>query len=135
MEVLEWEPSCGGLANQLERRDEAACNTPGCVPLTSCPQLFAVLYNTYTGTALSARSMDDLDFLEQASTADSSAVATLMVLLPDGSVIQIPDINTFIVLDKCPLLYHAFEFREYGDAQQASVEVGRPNSMVSPRVY
>jgi len=73
--------------------------------------------------------MDEMDFLEQAAAADSSAAATLMVLLPDGSVTQIHNINRFTVLEKCPLLFHAFEFRECGDVEQASIEVSVFNTV------
>ncbi|KAF1978571.1 hypothetical protein BU23DRAFT_564153 [Bimuria novae-zelandiae CBS 107.79] len=75
--------------------------------------------------------MDDLSFLEQAATVGSSTAATLMVLLPDSSVIQIHNINTFTVLDKCPLLFHAFEFREYGDVQQACIEATSRSAVIS----
>ena len=64
--------------------------------------------------------MDDVKFLEEAATSDSTA--TLMVLLPDNAVVQIHHVNPFIVLDKCPLLFHAFEFGAQG-VQQASIEV------------
>ncbi|KAJ4349915.1 uncharacterized protein N0V89_008535 [Didymosphaeria variabile] len=67
--------------------------------------------------------MDDLSFLSQAAAADASATSTLMVLLPDGSVTQIHNINRFTLLDKCPFLFHAFEFREFGDVEQASIEI------------
>lgn len=70
-----------------------------------------------------SRAMDDLSFLEQAATVDASATSTLMVLLPDSSVSQIHNISRFALLDKCPLLFHAFEFREYSDVEQASIEV------------
>lgn len=67
--------------------------------------------------------MDDLGFLEQAAAADASATSTLMVLLPDGAVSHIQNINKFALLDKCPLLYHAFELCESSDNEQASIEV------------
>lgn len=60
--------------------------------------------------------MDDLEFLDHGS-------ATLMVLLPDGSVVHIPNIDSLKILDTCPLLFHAFEFRESTCVQHASIEV------------
>lgn len=67
--------------------------------------------------------MDDVGFLEQHGATGFSMPATLMVLLPDGSVTHISDINHFKLLDECPLLFHAFEFRESGQVQQANIEV------------
>ncbi|KAK7191364.1 hypothetical protein PSPO01_02673 [Paraphaeosphaeria sporulosa] len=75
--------------------------------------------------------MDDLNFLEQAAAADASATSTLMVLLPDGSVVQIHNISRFALLDKCPLLYHAFEFREFSEVEQASIEATSRSAVVS----
>ncbi|KAL1610258.1 hypothetical protein SLS60_001923 [Paraconiothyrium brasiliense] len=75
--------------------------------------------------------MGDLDFLDQAAAADNSATSTLMVLLPDGTVTQIHNISRFTLLDKCPLLFHAFEFREFGDVEQASIEATSRSAIVS----
>ncbi|KAF9740148.1 hypothetical protein PMIN06_003769 [Paraphaeosphaeria minitans] len=75
--------------------------------------------------------MDDLDFLEQAAAADASATSTLMVLLPDGSVSQIHNISSFALFDKCPLLYHTFEFREFPEVEQASIEATSRSAVIS----
>ncbi|KAF2444834.1 hypothetical protein P171DRAFT_484925 [Karstenula rhodostoma CBS 690.94] len=75
--------------------------------------------------------MDDASFLEQAAAADASATSTLMVLLPDGSVSQIRNISRFALLDKCPLLFHAFEFREFSDDEQASIEATSRSAVIS----
>jgi len=64
--------------------------------------------------------MDDVSFLEQ--TADADATATLMVLLPDGTVSHIRNVSPFALLDGCPLLYHAFELGA-NNVQQANIEV------------
>jgi hypothetical protein len=74
---------------------------------------------------MGSRTMDDLSFLEQPAPADALATSTLMVLLPDGSVTQIHNINRFALLVKCPLLFHAFELCDCGE--QASIEVGIDN--------
>lgn len=79
--------------------------------------------------------MDDLDFLEQGAAADSSATSTLMVLLPNGSVTQIHNVDRFALLDKCPLLFHAFEFRESDDVEQASIEVSTVPSQSEFRCF
>lgn len=70
--------------------------------------------------------MDELAFLTQ----DSSTTATLQVLLPDGSISRIASVNPLRILDKCPLLYHALEFGDYGQ-RQASMEATSRYAIVS----
>jgi hypothetical protein len=72
--------------------------------------------------------MDDIAFL--ASTAGDDATAVLQVLLPDGTVERIPRVSPLQILDKCPLLYHALEFGEYG-VRQASIEATSRYAIVS----
>jgi len=61
--------------------------------------------------------MDELAFLAHGS----STAATLQVLLPDGTASRIANVDPLLILDKCPLLYHALEFGEYGH-RQANIE-------------
>ncbi|KAF2687243.1 hypothetical protein K458DRAFT_333504 [Lentithecium fluviatile CBS 122367] len=70
--------------------------------------------------------MDDTNFL----ACGSDATATIMVLLPDGSATRIANVSPLMVLDKCPLLYHALEFGEY-DLRQASIEATSRYAIVS----
>jgi hypothetical protein len=70
--------------------------------------------------------MAELDFL----TEGSDATAVLMVLLPDGAVSHIAKVSPLMILDKCPLLYHALEFGEYG-LRQASIEATSRYAIVS----
>lgn len=70
----------------------------------------------------------DLDFLLQAATADSNA--RLMILLPDGTLSQIHKVSPFAILDKCPLLYHAFEFGP-NSIRQANIEATSRSAVVS----
>jgi hypothetical protein len=72
--------------------------------------------------------MDDIAFL--ASTASDDATAVLQVLLPDGTVERIPGVSPLRILDRCPLLYHALEFGEYG-VRQASIEATSRYAIVS----
>lgn len=72
--------------------------------------------------------MDDLDFLTQVAGGD--ATATLMVLLPDSTVTQIRNVSPFRILEKCALLYHAFEFGAHS-VRQASIEATSRRAVVS----
>ncbi|KAF1959544.1 hypothetical protein CC80DRAFT_406159 [Byssothecium circinans] len=63
--------------------------------------------------------MDDLNFLTHAATEDSTA--SLIVLLPDNAVSHIHNVAPFAILEKCPLLYHTFEFGANA-ARQANIE-------------
>ena len=54
--------------------------------------------------------MDDLDFLRQKPAGQAS----LIVVLPEGVVTTIDDINLEVIAEKCPLLALAFEPGPYG---------------------
>lgn len=60
--------------------------------------------------------MADLDFLTDLARGD----AVLLVFLPDSSVSRIHGVCPYRILDRCPLLYHAFEFGQ--GINQASIE-------------
>ncbi|KAF1836238.1 hypothetical protein BDW02DRAFT_521639 [Decorospora gaudefroyi] len=73
---------------------------------------------------------DDLSFLNT-STERGQSNATLRIVLPSDEVCHISDhISPFRFLDRCPLLYHAFE---YGTQTrlQASIEAPSKYAVVS----
>lgn len=60
--------------------------------------------------------MDNLDFINDCVLGPSTA--TLKAVLPSGQVCHISDnINPYRFVDKCPLLFHAFESRNHGRLQ------------------
>jgi hypothetical protein len=71
--------------------------------------------------------MDDLSFLDMAGQGN----ATLKAVLAGGEVRLISDrICPYMFLDRCPLLYHAFEYGWHGRLQ-ASVEVPSEAGLIS----
>jgi hypothetical protein len=71
--------------------------------------------------------MADLSFLDVFNERGGSN-ATLRAVLPNGEVRQISDrINPFKFLDRCPLLYHAFEYGSQSRLQ-ASIEASVPGT-------
>ncbi|KAL1800274.1 hypothetical protein ACET3X_000616 [Alternaria dauci] len=74
--------------------------------------------------------MDDLSFLD-AHLERGQSNATLKVVLPNGEVREISDrICPFKFLDKCPLLYHAFEYG-FQSRLQASLEAPSEYAIIS----
>lgn len=74
--------------------------------------------------------MDDLSFLD-AYLEQGQSNATLKVVLPNGKVREISDrICPFKFLDKCPLLYHAFEYG-FQSRLQASLEAPSEYAVIS----
>jgi hypothetical protein len=74
--------------------------------------------------------MDDLPFLD-AYLEQGQSNATLKVVLPNGEVREISDrICPFKFLDKCPLLYHAFEYG-FQSRLQASLEAPSEYAIIS----
>lgn len=74
--------------------------------------------------------MDDLAFLESYGAVEAGA-ATLKVVLPDGQVHHISDqISPFQFLDRCPLLYHAFEYG-FMARLQASIEASSLSAAIA----
>ncbi|KAF2644839.1 hypothetical protein P280DRAFT_181301 [Massarina eburnea CBS 473.64] len=71
--------------------------------------------------------MDDA-FLTHMASEDSTA--SLIVLLPDNSVSQIKNVSPFAVLDKCPLLYHSFEFGA-NSIRQANIKATSTSAVLS----
>jgi hypothetical protein len=66
--------------------------------------------------------MDDLTFLSDFASQYSFGQGTLRVALPNGQVEHVSDcINPNRLLDRCPLLYHVFEFG-HESRLQASIE-------------
>lgn len=66
--------------------------------------------------------MDDLTFLNQFQSCFGSPSAALKVVLPNGQVEHISDrIDPQRLIDRCPLLYHVFEYG-YQGRPQASIE-------------
>lgn len=70
--------------------------------------------------------MEDLSFLVNGD----DATATLVVLLPDGTVTHISPVSPLRILDRCPLLYHALEFGEHA-TRQANIEATSRYAIVS----
>lgn len=75
---------------------------------------------------------DDLSFLYPVS--DHYMTGTIIVLLPDSTVSQIRDVNPLLILERCPLLYHAFEYGANG-FQQANIEATSRSAVVSLLKY
>jgi len=74
--------------------------------------------------------MDGLSFLDEHMERGQSN-ATLKIVLPSGEVRQISDrICPFKFLDRCPLLYHAFEYG-FQSRLQASIEALSEHAVVS----
>ena len=74
--------------------------------------------------------MDGLSFLDTYVERGQSN-ATLKVVLPNGEVREISDcICPFKFLDKCPLLYHAFEYG-FQSRLQASLEAPSEYAIIS----
>ncbi|KAI4955186.1 hypothetical protein J4E91_001044 [Alternaria rosae] len=74
--------------------------------------------------------MDGLAFLDE-YTERGQSNATLKIVLPSGEVRQISDrICPFKFLDRCPLLYHAFEYG-FQSRLQASIEALSEYAVVS----
>ncbi|RAR07429.1 hypothetical protein DDE83_006474 [Stemphylium lycopersici] len=74
--------------------------------------------------------MDDLSFLD-ALSEDGQSTATLKAVLVGGEVCLISDrICPSIFLDRCPLLYHAFEYG-FQSRLQASIEAPSVTAVIS----
>jgi hypothetical protein len=80
--------------------------------------------------------MDDLSFLNQTwqlvySGGYDSSNGTLKIVLPNGQVDHISDcISTYQLLDRCPLLYHTFEYG-YQSRLQASIEAPSRSAVIA----
>ncbi|PVI06231.1 hypothetical protein DM02DRAFT_583292 [Periconia macrospinosa] len=74
--------------------------------------------------------MDDDDLAFLALDANNNATGTVIVLLPDNSVSHIHNVNPLVVLEQCPLLYHAFEFGTHS-FPQANIEATSRSAVVS----
>ncbi|KAH9877303.1 hypothetical protein IAQ61_002667 [Plenodomus lingam] len=73
--------------------------------------------------------MDDLDFLHEIPSDLSHA--TLKVLLPSGEVCHISDsVDPYRLIDRCPLLFHAFEVGHRGRLQ-ASIDAPSKSAMIA----
>jgi hypothetical protein len=76
--------------------------------------------------------MDDLTFLETGTGGGAGGgAAILRVILPGGQVCHVSDsICPYQLLDKCPLLYHAFEHSSQ-NFPQASIQASSPSAIIA----
>ncbi|KAF2852968.1 hypothetical protein T440DRAFT_391815 [Plenodomus tracheiphilus IPT5] len=73
--------------------------------------------------------MDDLDFIHDIKSDLNTA--TLKAVLPSGQVCHISDnVNPYSTIDRCPLLFHAFEFGHRGRLQ-ASIDAPSRSAIVA----